>query len=118
MKFTMETEQEDCLSFLDISVSRTDNHFSTRVYRKPTFTGLGLNFYSFCSFKFKLNSCKTLLHRAYNICSDWTKFHSEMTFLTEYFGDNCYPPLGVLFANMYMAKVGEITFTDQQKPTI
>ena len=92
IKFTMETEQEDCLSFLDISVSRTNNNFSTGVYRKPTFTGLGLNFYSFSSFKFKLNSCKTLLHRAYNICSDWAKFHSEMLFLTEYFGKNCYPP--------------------------
>ena len=91
IQFTMEAEQEECLSFLDISVNRTNNKFSTGVYRKSTFTGLGLNFYSFCPFRFKLNACKTLLYRAYNICSDWARFHSEITFLTEYFTKNCYP---------------------------
>ena len=92
IQFTVETEQEESLSFLDITVNRTNNRFSTGVYRKSTFTGLGLNFYSYCSFKFKLNSCKTLLHRAYNVCSDWVSFHSEISFLTDYFAKNCYPP--------------------------
>ena len=92
IEFTIETEQENSLSFLDICISRTNNTFSTGVYRKNTFTGLGLNFYSFCPLNFKINSCKTLLHRAYNICSDWNKFHMEVSFLIEYFGKNCYPP--------------------------
>ena len=39
----MENKQ---LSFLDVDVSYIDDIFLTSVYRKPTFTGLGLNYFS------------------------------------------------------------------------
>ena len=61
------------------------------VYRKNTYTGLGLNYHSFVPMLFKINSIKTLLHRAYNICSTWQKFHEEIDRLKEYFYMNCYP---------------------------
>ena len=86
----MDMEVHNKLSFLDISVSRENNEFVTGVFRKSMFTGLGLNFFSYCPFIFKLNSCNTLLHRAYNICSNWSKFHEEIEFLTSYFKKNCY----------------------------
>ena len=91
IKFSMDMEANNHLSFLDISVSRENNEFVTGVFRKSMFTGLGLNFFSYCPFVFKLNSCKTLLHRAHNICSNWSKFHQEIVFLTSYFKRNCYP---------------------------
>ena len=72
-------------------ISRSANRFVTSVFRKKTFTGLGLNFFSFCSNIFKTNSCKTLFHRAYNLCSNWHKFHEEVEFLSGYFSQNCYP---------------------------
>ena len=40
---------------------------------------------------FKINSCKTLIHRAYNICSDWLAISNEFKFLQNYFKTNCYP---------------------------
>ena len=91
IKFTMDMENENKISFLDIDISKTVNGFSTGVFRKPTFTGLGLNFLSYCPLNFKINSCKTLLCRAYSVCSSWTKFHEEVSFLEKYFSKNGYP---------------------------
>ena len=50
IKFTMESENENKLPFLDILIERTSSGFITGVYRKPTFTGQGSNFYSCCFF--------------------------------------------------------------------
>ena len=36
MSFTIETEQENKISFLDVSVIREQGEFTTSVYRKPT----------------------------------------------------------------------------------
>ena len=91
IQFTMEQESNNCLSFLDIMVYRQNNQFLTGIFRKKTFTGLGLNFFSHCPFSFKLNSCKTLLSRAFTLTSSWFKFHEEVMFLKSYFNKNCYP---------------------------
>ena len=91
IKFTTEKEQNGQISFLDILVSRSENRFVTSIFRKETFTGLGLNFFSHCSMLFKINSCKTLIHRAFSLCSNWMSFHEEIRFLKTYFMNNCYP---------------------------
>ena len=87
----MDTENNNQLSFLDILVSRENNQSITGIFRKKTFTGLGLNYFSHCPRLFKLNSCKTLLFRAYSLCSSWIKFDEEIGFLDKYFSKNCYP---------------------------
>ena len=91
INFTIEHENNNCLPFLDILITRQQQNFSTSVFRKKTYTGLGSNFYSACFFNFKVNSISTLLHRAYSISSDWILFHKEVEFLRNYFYDNCYP---------------------------
>ena len=91
ISFSMDKECNGQLSFLDILVSRCNGQFVTGIFRKKTFTGLGLNFFSHCSSIFKINSCKTLLFRAYSLSSNWLKFHDEVTFLKKYFTANCYP---------------------------
>ena len=45
IKFTMETESSNSLSFLDVKVSCNNNKFTTSVFRKPTFSGLGTSFF-------------------------------------------------------------------------
>ena len=48
LHFTHELEKQGVLPFLDVSVIRnSDGRFSTTVYRKPTFSGVFLNFNSF-----------------------------------------------------------------------
>ena len=57
IKYTMEGEDCDGLAFLDTTVHR--NKCVTSVYRKPTFTGLGMSYFSYCDI-FKINAIKTL----------------------------------------------------------
>jgi len=87
----MEPEKNNSLPFLDVLVTREGNKFTTGIYRKDTFTGLGLNFMSFVPNLYKINSIKTLIHRAYNICSTWIQFDLEIQKLKEYFTNNGYP---------------------------
>ena len=87
----MDKEANSKLSFLDILITRSNGRFCTGIFRKNTFTGLGLNYFSHCSLGFKINACKTLLHRAYTLCSSWFQFHQEISFLKSYFENNCYP---------------------------
>ena len=91
IKFSMEIENNSKLSFLDILISRSNGQYMTGIFRKDTFTGLGLNFFSHSPLSFKINSCKTLLSRAFSLCSNWQKFHEEVSFLRSYFLKNCYP---------------------------
>ena len=91
ISFTVEYEQDQQIPFLDILITRDERMLVTDVYRKSTYTGLGLNFHSFVPMLFKINSIKTLLHRAYNICSSWQKIHEEIERLRQYFYINSYP---------------------------
>jgi hypothetical protein len=91
IKFTYECEANDKLNFLDITVSRRDDSFFCSVYRKPTFSGLGTSYFSFCSLRFKLTALQTLIHRAYNICTTYKSMHMEFNFLRDFFKNNGYP---------------------------
>ena len=61
ISFTSEIETNNRLNFLDISVCKVDNKFTTSVYRKETFTGLGLKYDSFVPFFYKTNLIKCLI---------------------------------------------------------
>ena len=91
IKFTSEIENNRTLAFLDCKVQRSNNVFQVAVYRKSTFTGLGMSFFSYCTSRFKINCIKTLLARAYNICSSFDLFHNEINFLKTYFSNNGFP---------------------------
>ena len=47
LTFTVEQEQDNQLPFMDVAVSRHDDHLIRSVYRKPTFTGLYTRWDSF-----------------------------------------------------------------------
>ena len=76
--------------FLDVTINRVDNQFSTSVYRKPTFTGLGLRFDSFTPRSFKINLISCLIHRANKISSSNKSFHLDPSYLRKYFSGNLY----------------------------
>ena len=91
IKFTVETESSNSLYFMDVRISRLNNKFITSVYRKPTFSGQGISFFSFAPFLFKLNAIKTLIFRSYTICSSYHAMHSEFDFLRNFFISNGFP---------------------------
>ena len=90
MSFSMQTEKQNKFSFLDIEVIREQGKFSTTIYRKPTFSGVYCNFESFLPSVYKFGMVYTLVHRCFRICSDWTNFHAELTFLKKIFRKNGY----------------------------
>ena len=53
MKFTSEKEVNGSLPFLDVLISWNKEVFTTRVYHKPTFSGVYSNFHSFTADEYK-----------------------------------------------------------------
>ena len=45
IKFTMESESNNNLLFLDMTVTRNHNKLRTSISRKPTFSGLCMSFF-------------------------------------------------------------------------
>ena len=86
----MDKERDGKLSFLDLLIKRYGNSLLFSIYRKPTFSGLGTSFFSYCQYKFKVNAVRTLLHRAFSLSSTYTLFHEEIVFLKQYFINNGY----------------------------
>ena len=92
IQFTYESESNNSLPFLDILITHHNQSFSTSVYRKPTNTLSGTNFFSFTYSKFLISPIKSFLYRSYHFSSNWYNFHSEITYIKRYFAFNLYPP--------------------------
>ena len=75
---------------LDIALIRKGDKFETRTYYKPIPTGLYMNWYSFSPRRYKINLIKTLLSRAWSICSSYTLFDKDNQ-IKEYLVKNQYP---------------------------
>ena len=84
-------EENNCIPFLDVMVTREGETFVTSLYRKPTFSGLYTNFFSYISEKYKQGLIFSLLFRIFTLTVDWEKFHSEVEFLKVIFKKNSYP---------------------------
>jgi len=91
MNFSKEIESECTLSFLDISITRNDECFITSLYKKPTFSGLYLNFKSYMPLSYKKGLVLCLLFRIYSICSNWNLIHEEIKQLKCLLIRNKYP---------------------------
>jgi hypothetical protein len=88
IRFTMETERDVHLPFLDIDIHRKpDGLLDHKVYRKPTHTNLHLNSHHHPSNKHAVLS--TLVHRARSLC-DQESLHGGLEFLRTTFRQNGY----------------------------
>ena len=71
IQFTEEVEENSCLNFLDLKVTRKiDGHLSFSIYRKPTHTDKYLNFGSSHPLEHKNSVIRSLIHRASTLCDD------------------------------------------------
>ena len=120
IKFTVEYENCNSLPFLDIEIHRSNNAFHTSVYRKTCFSGLNSSFFSHCCKKFKINSVKTLLNRAYNICSSPSSLYNEFEFVKTLFFNNGYPRslVGRLIRNFLYKKSSSVTPPPEPKKSM
>ena len=90
LTFTMESETDRKLPFLDVLVFRETSHFTTSVYRKPTFTGVYTRWDSFCATSQKIALIRSLTLRAKRICSG-KHLDKEIVVLKSIFARNGYP---------------------------
>ena len=122
MSFTIESEKQNRMSFLDVQIIREDKTFTTSVYRKATFNGVYTHFDSFLPSTYKFGTIYKLAHRCFRICSRWTKLYAELVCLKEIFLKNGHPENIInkcfkkFMDNIYVAK--EITLTVEKKPLI
>ena len=91
VKFTMEREQNDCLSFLDVHLRRTETGVIRRkVFRKITWNGQYSHFKSFVPVRYKQNLVNCLAYRARAICSEDT-LKDELQNIQGILKENGYP---------------------------
>ena len=81
INFTVEYGNIGSLLFLDVKICRKNGKFATSVYRKPIFSGVFTNYESFILTYYKRGLLRTLLHRSFNIFSDFKTFHLEIDHL-------------------------------------
>ena len=96
MRFMYETESNDCISFIGVTIthSLSDNNlhgYQTSVYMKPTSTSLFTNYNSFTPLVYRLSVFRCLLYRAYHLCSSWSLFHIEIGNIRSMIIRNAYP---------------------------
>nr|CAH8831683.1 unnamed protein product [Trichobilharzia regenti] len=91
ISLTSVEEEDNCLSFLDILLSRRlDGSIKRSIYRKPTWTGQYLNYHSFCPIRYKRGLVRCLFSRIRRICTEDT-LDEEERILTQTLVDNNYP---------------------------
>ena len=70
---------------VDINITRTNGHFSTSVFHKPSSTGLFTDFNSFIPMTCNKGLLLSLNLRQFNICFSYQYFHCEHENLNQYF---------------------------------
>ena len=90
LQFTME-KSTNTLPFLDMELKIHNNNLQSWIWRKPTHTGVFLNFKAICPLKWKSNLISCMLNGAKNICSNRELFQIEIEKLRSMFFNNGYP---------------------------
>ena len=79
LKFTLEVEQNERLSFLDMCIEHNNNSMSSTWYCKPTDTGLLLNFHALTPKRFKRSVVQGFVFRIWRACSSEKSLHESLT---------------------------------------
>ena len=93
LKFTMEHEQNNKLSFLDVQISKNNGKLITSWYRKPSNTLMFNPWESHGPKRYKINLIRTMINRLKIICSDKFLFNKDLKRLKESFLWSGYPNL-------------------------
>ena len=91
IKFTMETEYNGTLPFLGIQSLNRSPQIETKVYVKPTNSGLLLHYQSHVDNRYKKGLLRTMLDRTHRLSSSWTHFSDECDRLKTVFSRLKYP---------------------------
>ena len=90
LQFTLETERDGKIPFLDVLIIRSVNKLDFTVYRKPTHNNRYLHFKSNHPPQVKRGVVISLVDRVLNICSE-PYVKKELNFITDILFGNGYP---------------------------
>ena len=85
VKFTMEVEKNGKLPFFGTALLNHASQTETKVYVKPTNTGLLLHYQSHVDNRYKRSLLTTMLDRAHRLSSSWAYFSEECDLLKKVF---------------------------------
>ena len=91
LNLTMELPCDNKISFIGFEIVKNGTILETRVYRKPTNTGLLLHYQSHADVRYKESLIKTMLHRAKSLSSTDEYFQQECSKLRSIFTRLGYP---------------------------
>ena len=109
----METECNGMLPFLGIQLLNRSPQIETKVYVKPTNSGLLLHYQSHVDNRYKKGLLRTMLDRAHRLSSSWTHFSDECDRLKTVFSRLKYPKHLV---NSTIKSFVDSKVCDQQQP--
>ena len=110
IKFTYEQENNNRLPFLEVLFIRDNKIINTTVFRKDTYNDLYLHWDSFSPISWKRGTLKSLISRAYMICSNQSLLEKELKHLKNSFHKkNGYP---MWMINQVMETVKETNNTE------
>ena len=122
IQFTHEIEKDCTLPFLDVKLIRKEQHVDTTVYRKPTTSNIYLHWHSFAPKSWKISTLKSMILRAYKICSNDVYRNQELKNISEIFTTiNGYPQWLIkdLYSKIEEGVVNErVDETNVDRPTL
>ena len=92
VKFTIETELNKVIPFLDALIGNRNHILNATTYHKTTYSGLLPNSDSFTSRFYKISLTKYLIDRAYKTNNTWASFHNDVTIIKETLKRNSFQP--------------------------
>lgn len=117
MESISDEQWDGCLAFLDVLINYDKGNLYTSVYRKSTFTGLGIKLTSHLRMNYKRNIITNFAAHAFQICSNYQNIHSEqLVFLRNIFWENNSFPFN--FLEFILAKKIYKLFTTPTKVCI
>ncbi|RWS19215.1 reverse transcriptase-like protein, partial [Leptotrombidium deliense] len=91
IRFTIESEVNNEIHFLDVLVQRNQRTFKTKVYRKDSHSNRYLNYNSYNPLCHKKSVVYALVQRAFNIISDVQDIATELNYIRQILINNNYP---------------------------
>lgn len=100
LKFTIEIPSGTSINFLDITIFLQNDRFVTNWFRKETWSGRYLNFFSYTPLKYKISVITSMVDRAI-LLSDLQFHEQNLSLILKTLSNNNYPPK---FVNKVMRK--------------
>ena len=88
--FTFQKQQKNQIPFLDTLIKNNGESVSTTIFCKKSIIGLFTNSLSFTQLSYKIVLAKTLIRRAFKVCSNWCLFDDEVNNIKKYLEKNSY----------------------------